>query len=152
MDPYLKDITRGVVGVAWGDAHPNDKRTAQRHRVSRRTATRWRNEGPPWLRDTCMRIALSENPYRLAACLWVTIKQAFLAKLGNTDLVERYRQIRRVEIVAECEDRQMEYTAHSPWLDRAMTAERDAAINAEKAACYREFARRRMTEEEVRDD
>ena len=143
-----RDATRGLAGVAWSDAEPSDKRAALRYYVTRRTANRYRHEGPPWLRAAIAQCAKSEKPWRLAAALMAALKRATVKKLDNRELIFRVHDLRLNEIGCNAGDRVAD-RRRLGWLELATAAERVAAMYTEKAACYRECARRRLDAREV---
>lgn len=149
MDPLTRDMVHGVAGMAWEDAEPNDKKAARRWGVSRRTATRYRHEGPPWLRAAIEKLILLPDPWRIVATLMGSVKQAAVAGLTRPALIARYHELRVTEIRYESRDTILDREPNHDWLERARATERDVRINAEKAACEREFYRRRIPYTEV---
>lgn len=148
-DPLMAEMVKGVAGVAWGEAESNDKRVARKYGVSRRTASRYRHEGPPWLRQAIHHVLTARNPWRLVSVLVTTVKEHTLAGMPKPLLLARYLELRVADARAECEDEVMEMEQGHGWLERAHAAEVASALLAEKAACCREFYRRGVREDEV---
>lgn len=148
-DPRRRDVLAAAAARAHADAEPDDQEAAARHGVSRRSGTRWRHEGPPAVRGFQTYLRLSPNPWRLVAETRTTAKHETIRKLSHAGLVERIRELRAAEKSIEGVDNGHDVTPGLPWLDRAAQKERDAAVNEELAACFRECACRRLTEEEV---
>lgn len=126
-----------------------DREASRRYGTSRRTHSRWRTEGPPALREAADYLLACTDPFRADAFLRATDKMRVLAKLSDADLIERYHELRAHEPQVEAADRVLDVRRGVSWTERAAALERDSAIEAEKAACAREFARRGLTEADV---
>lgn len=114
-----------------------------------RTVNDWHRIGPPEARAFAAYLLTCSDPFRLEANVRATIKQRALSMLSNSELIDRYRELLALEPRVEADDRVMNLTRGACWMKRAAASERDAAIDAEKAACEREFAARGITEAEV---
>ena len=147
MNPYRMDAIRSGAAVAHADAAPHDKRSARRWHVSRRTATRWRNDGPPQVRACAEYLHGCDDPHRVVAYLG-TVADAEVRDLSHDALLDAYHAAQRDAVVADCCDRLAPMSTDG-WEKCASAAERAAAIHIRKAAILREFVVRQMTREEV---
>lgn len=150
-DPRGRDILAMAAAHAHADAERGtlDRDGARRYGTSRRSHSRWRTEGPPALRDAADYLIACADPFRVGAFLRATEKMRVLARLSDAQLIERYHELLEHEPRVEAEDRILDVSRGVSWTARAAASERDSAIDAEKAACEREFARRGITEEQV---
>lgn len=148
-DPRRRDVTARMAAHAHGDAQPNDKKAATDHRVSRRTANRWRHEGPPEIRDAQRFLYQSANPFRYRATLAAAAKQRAVSGLTDSEVVERIHELLPMEKEVEGRDNGNDTRRGIGLLDRALEKDRDAALNEELSALYREAASRGMTEKDV---
>lgn len=150
-DPRGRDFLAAAAAMAHADAErgKKDREAMRRYGTSRRSHSRWRTEGPPALRDAGAYLLACSDPFRADAFLRATDKMRVLARLSDAALIERYHELLRYEPQVEANDRVLDVSRGVSWMDRAAASERDAAIEAEKAACAREFARRGLTEAEV---
>lgn len=150
-DPRGRDILAMGAARAHADAESGrtDIEAAHRFSTSRRSHSRWRTEGPPQVRGAAEYLLASSDHFRIDAFFRATAKMRALSKLSNEQLIERYHELLRFEPQVEAADRVLDVTRGVHWLDRAAASERDSAIEAEKAACAREFARRGISEAQV---
>jgi hypothetical protein len=155
-DPRGRDVLTAVVGMAHADAERGRtaadvarRYTRSGRKTSRRAASEWTRVGTPEHREFTAYLLVVSEPYRIEASVRATIKQRAISKLSDAELIDRYRDLLALEPRVEADDRVMGVTRGASWLDRAAASERDAAIDAEKAACEREFAARGITEGQV---
>lgn len=134
---------------AHADAEPDDQQAAQRYGKARRTATHWRSTGPPQVRGFQTYLYLSSDPYRMVAEVKATAKHKAVEKETTPELIEGIRLLLRREKEAEGVDNGNDCRRGMNWLDRAAQKERDAAIDEELAARFRECACRGLKESEV---
>ncbi len=151
LTPRRRDVLAQSAAQAHADAEhrTTDQEAADRFGTSRRSHARWRGEGPPELRQMTAYLLVCSDPFRVEAHLRATVKMRALSKLSDRDLIERYHELLQHEPTVEAHDRIMDVSRGRSWLERAAASERDSAIDAEKAACEREFASRGITEREV---
>lgn len=150
MSKRAEDVVRRTSAASHADQPGPDKKKAGRWGTSRRTQNRWKHDGPPQIRDAQLYLLNSPNPHRALATLKVAQKQAHMRTLLKADLIARYREVVQMDKHGEAEDTNHDLCSETPWLDRALSSERDAALDAEKAAIEREFAVRGVSLEEVR--
>ncbi len=155
-DPGGHDVLARGAAMAHADAEHGHTDAAVSRRysaggrpVSRRAASEWKRVGPPELRQITAYLLVCSDPFRVEAHLRATVKMRALSKLSDRDLIERYHELLQHEPTVEAHDRIMDVSRGRSWLERAAASERDSAIDAEKAACEREFASRGITEREV---
>lgn len=158
VDLRRRDVLSLSVAHAHNDAGAGltDVEVARRYSeavrpVKTRTVNDWHRIGPPEARAFAAYLLVCADPFRLEANVRATVKQRALAKLSNADLIERYHELLAIEPRVEADDRIKDVSRGLCWLKRAAASERDAAIDAEKAACEREFAGRGLTETQVMD-
>lgn len=149
MKPRTLDVDRAVSAAAHADAEPDDQAAAGRLCGSRRTAARWRDEGPPPLRHAMDYLRHTRDAWRIAAEFQAEAKRGALEQLTDAGLIERYHELLDTEPAVEAEDRRLDVARDVSWLDRSTASVRDAALNAEKAAIERLFAERGLTEQDV---
>ena len=156
MNPRGRDVIAMSAGLAHADAELGHTAAdvARRYssagrKTARRTASEFTRVGTPELRDLTTYLLVVSDPYRIEAHVRVTIKQRVFAQFSDAELIERYHELLQYEPQVEADDRALDVSQGVSWLDRAAASERDSAIDAEKAACEREFERRRITEEDV---
>lgn len=157
-DPRGRDVIAAVAGLAHADAERGHTAAdvARRYsgagrRTSRRAASEWTRTGTPEHREFTAYLLVVSDPYRIEASIRSTIKQRAISRLSNAELIHRYHELLAIEPRVEADDRVLCVTRGACWLQRAAASERDAAIDAEKAACEREFAARGITEAQVFD-
>lgn len=150
--PYLDAVREHMAATAHGEAYETAKRAAYANDVSPRTARRWRSpreaKGSPQDQYT-LYLSLADDPWRLVAANHVTAEQRTVRAWTKQELVARYRELLAEEKKAEASNTCLDLSRGVSWLDRAASSERDVRHNALKAAIEREFAVRRMSEEEV---
>lgn len=151
-----RDVLTASAALAHADAEHGqpDALVARRYsaagrKTSRRAASEWKRVAPPESREFHAYLLVVSDPYRIEASVRATVKQRALSKLSDADLIERYHELLQHEPVVEAQDRVLTVSRGVSWLDRAAASERDASIEAEKAACAREFASRGITEAQV---
>lgn len=151
LAPRGRDVLAMGAALAHADAERGmkDREAMQRYGTSRRSHSRWRTEGPPPVRDVAGYLLACSDPYRVEAYLRSVIKMRALSRLSDADLILRYHELLAHEPRVEAEDRIDDVTRGVCWLQRAAVSERDSAIDAEKAACEREFAARGLSESDV---
>lgn len=156
VDLRRRDVLTLSVAHAHNDAERGhtDADVARRHStpgrpLKVRTVNDWHRIGPPEVRAFASYLLACSDPYRLEAMVRSVVKQRAVERLSNAELIERYRELLAVEPRAEADDRVDDVGRGVCWLKRAAASERDSAIDAEKAACEREFAARGITEREV---
>jgi hypothetical protein len=155
-DPRGRDILTMAAGMAHADAERGRtaSEVARRYSTagrptSRRAASEWRRVGLPEHREFTAYLLVCSDPFRIEASVRVTVKQRAIGKLTTPELITRYRELLAHEPRVEAEDRVLSVSRGVRWVERASASERDSAIDAEKAACEREFAARGVTEDEV---
>lgn len=155
-EPRGLDVVAAAVGLAHADAERGHTaaEVARRYstagrKASRRRANEWTRVGPPELREITSYLLVVSNPYRIEASIRTTVKQRAIGKLSTPALIERYHELLELEPTVEAQDRLGEVVRGMPWVERAALSERNAAVDAEKAACEREFAARGITERDV---
>lgn len=152
MSKRRKDVVRETSAQAHADQPGSDRKHAEAGRWarrSRRTLNRYGNEGPPQLRDAQLYLMDCPNPFRPMATLVASQKQNHMKTLTTEELKARYREVVRKDKEGEAADTNHDICRETPWLDRALSSERDAALDSEKAAIEREFAARNVPIEEV---
>lgn len=151
IDPRRRDVIAAAAAAAHVDAEGGrpDRDAARRFSTSRRTVNRWTHDGPPAVREFSLYLLHSPDPYRVAVDALAIAKQHAIARKSTPDLIADYRALMQQECRVEAEDRMDDVQRGVSWLDRAAASARDAAVDAEKAACEREFAARGVTEAEV---
>ncbi len=105
-------------------------------------------KGPKYHRE-CLYAHRGTYPSGRHTRTYFSVVMRALSKLSDRDLIERYHELLQHEPTVEAHDRIMDVSRGRSWLERAAASERDSAIDAEKAACEREFASRGITEREV---
>lgn len=158
VDMRRRDVLTLSVAHAHNDAERgrSDSDLARRYTaavrpVKVRTVNDWHRIGPPEARAFAAYLLVVSDPYRIEAAVRATVKQRALSKLSDAELIDRYRELLAIEPRVEADDRVKDVSRGLCWLQRAAASERDAAIDAEKAACEREFAARGLTERDVFD-
>lgn len=150
--PYVDAVREHMAARAHGDAYETPKKAALRNGVSPRTARRWRSpreaKGSPQDQYSIY-LAHSDQPWRLVAANKVTAEQKTVSTWTDAQLIARYRELLIEGPHTEAVDTANASRRGVCWLDRATDSERDAAHDVLKAAIEREFAVRRITEEEV---
>lgn len=144
MDAYTRDVVRETSAASHRDQPGTDKQHARRYSTSRRTQARHRESGPPALRAAQEYILASPDPLRAFATIKATEIHARLARMSTAELMERYREVVRADKEGEAQDTVHDCCQVTPWLERAISSERDAAHDLEKAALERIFAARRV--------
>jgi len=129
MNVYRKDAMVAGAAMAHGDAAPNDKRSAGRWKVSRRTANRWTHDGPPQVKACAIYLIGCDRPERVVAYL-AAVSAKDVRDMTKDQLLDAYRQVLRDEAGAEYDDRLADLDPTTPWNDCATRSERDAAIDA----------------------
>jgi hypothetical protein len=143
MDPMRRDITAMAAAVAHEDAHGavSQLEAAERHGRSDRTMRYWSTEGPPPMRQWAEYISRVPDPWRVAQWGIVEAKRATVCRLDDAGLIERIRDLRAYEKSVEASDNTLDALG-CPLMESAAEKQRDAAINAELAACLMEAAAR----------
>lgn len=151
MNPRQRDAIHRGAALAHADSESGtvDREAALRYGTSRRSHARWRESGPPALREFTAYLLVSTDAWRVEAHVRSITKQRALARLSDPDLVARYHDLLAHEPRVEADDRVLDVSRGVCWMERAAASERDSAIDAEKAACEREFAARGLTEDDV---
>lgn len=143
MNPGDRDLLTRTSAAAWADAEPNDGACARRYGVTRRTANRYRHDGPPWLRQAMQQAMRCRDPWRVAGAMLADLKVGTVHKLDTPTLIRRVVELRKAAIRCESEERTME-CGSAPWADVAVVLDRCVAVQAERSAVLRELARRRV--------
>lgn len=156
VDLRRRDTLTLSVAHAHNDSErgQTDRDLAQRYSaairpVKVRTVNDWHRIGPPEARAFAAYLLVCSDPFRVEAWVRATAKQRVLANLSDAELIERYRELLAIEPRVEADDRVKDVSRGICWIKRAAASERDAAIDAEKAAAEREFAARGITEAQV---
>lgn len=131
------------------DADVARRYTNAGRKTSRRAASEWRRVAPPESREFHAYLLVVSDPYRIEASVRATVKQRVLSKLSDADLIDRFHELRGVEKELEGIDNATDLRRGVDWIARAAQKERDAAIESELAACFREFATRGLGEQDV---
>lgn len=155
-DPRGRDILTMAAGMAHADAERGRtaSEVARRYSTagrptSRRAASEWRRVGLPEHREFTAYLLVCSDPFRIEASVRVTVKQRAIGKLTTPELIARYHELLAHEPRVEADDRVLSVSRGRRWVERAAASERDSAIDAERAACEREFAARGVTEDDV---
>ena len=150
--PRALDVRRYAVAVAHGDAHPRRKKAAANNAVTTRTERRWRTpadaKGSPLDRYS-QYLETAQDPWRLLACNRVTVIQRTLQRWTNAQITDRIRELLVEDAIVEGIDNANRFRRGLSMLDRAVDSERDAAVDLELTALYRECAARNLGEVEI---
>jgi len=149
MNARERDVLDGLAARAHEDAEPVAKQAARKLSVSGRTARRWANSGPPAVKEFFRYLRAVSDTWRIAAEAQAEAKRATVEGLTRAELIVRYRALLVTECEREGDDRRLDVTRDTPWLDRATASVRDAAIDAEKSAIERRFAELNVRDTEV---
>lgn len=149
MNARAQDALTHAAAAVHADVDPCDQAATARRGKSRRTWNRARHEGPAEVRAFQLYLLNSPEPFRLEAHVKSLVKQRAFRDLTDTQLIERYHELRPREKQLEGADCANDVCRGLAWLDRAAAKERDAAIDEELAAVFREFAARGITEADV---
>lgn len=151
-----RDVLVHGAALAHADAErgQTDAAVARRYsgagrRTSRRAASEWKRVAPPEAREFHAYLLVVSDPYRIEASVRATVKQRAVGKLSTPELIARYIELRALEKAIEGVDNGNDVRVGMEWLERATQKERDSAVDAELAACCREFAARGLSEGEV---
>lgn len=147
-----KAARRAGAALAHADSHPCTTTVARVHGVTPRTAQRWArpadSQGSPQERYDRY-LATSPDAFRLHAHNEATIVQRRLTRLSDKELIDRVHELDREDATGEGADNAAKVSRGIPLEERAAIAERDAAIELERAACLRELAARGRSEADV---
>ena len=150
--PRRADMRRHIAAIAHGDANTRKKKSAADNEVTVRTVIRWGTpqdaKGSPQAKYAAY-LENAQDPWRLLASNRATVIQRTLRTKSKAELIERTRELHVLDALGEGEDNSTRNLRGVPLLDRATITERDAAIDEELAAHYRECAARGYTEAEV---
>jgi hypothetical protein len=153
MANYLtKNALRHAAATAHRDAAPRVKRYAGLLGVTPRTARRHRSpeaaKGSPLYRHFEY-LAAVEDPWRVAAATMSHAHKLTLDHMEKPEVVARIRELHAEDAIGEGEDNAMRARRGVTMLDRAATAERDAAHDIELTALYRRAHELKVTETEL---
>jgi hypothetical protein len=147
-----KAARRYGAALAHADAHPCTRTVAEVAGVTTRTARRWSSpgeaQGSPQERYDVL-FATSPDAWRYHAHNEATIVQRRMVRLSDRELADRIRQLDADDAIAEGADNAAKVQRGIPPAERAAIAERDAAIELERAACWREIHARGLGENDV---
>ena len=147
-----RESRRYASSRAHAEAHPKHKRAAFDNGVTTRTERRWRTPSeaqgsPQEIYDRYL--ATAQDPWRLEAHNRATILQANLGSLTDRAIVARIHELNVDNAIVEGADNANRVRRGVSPADRATAHERDAAVEIELAALWRECAARGISEAEV---
>lgn len=139
-DRIREDVTMEAAAMAHGEAFETDKRAALALGCSRRSANRYRHEGPPVLHHFGDYAMASPHPERIVAFAQSLLRR-YVRGLTRDQLIGRYREALLAEPGHEATDR-LHQVDGSSWLVRAQASQADAGVDELKGAIELEFEAR----------
>lgn len=150
IDPMWSEVAKTTLGAAHEDAEPNARRAARRYSRSLSNEYHRRGTGSPEMRDAQVFMWRSAWPVRHAASLMSSAQWALLDGKTEAEVIQLYHDTLKREKSAEAEDTASDLCPTTAWIQDAVDADRDLALDATKAACCRWFAEHRTPRERVR--